>query len=75
MCNSMYRSGQMINDFKHGIVVTKKKKKGTMKCEERGTLDFISHVSVCLLFKIMETRIDRATSFVLERYKGKHFII
>lgn len=65
----------MINTFKHGKVITSPKIKiGSMKCEERGTLDFISYVSE-ILCTVMKTRIDRATSLVVEKWEESNFVI
>lgn len=53
ICNEIYQKGVMINDCKHGLVVTLPKKRGTMKCEEHRTINLTSHAS-----KIMQNNKD-----------------
>lgn len=59
----VYQSGEMINDFKYGIVVTFLKKKGTMKCKEYRTLNVTSYASKILCGVIM-TQIQKKISLV-----------
>lgn len=47
----------MINDFKHGLVVTLPKNKGTLKCEKHRTINLTSHASK-ILCRIIKTRIE-----------------
>lgn len=49
--NDIHRRGMMINDFKHGLIVTLPKKKGTMKFEKHRTINLTSKI-LCRVIKI-----------------------
>ncbi|CAI6343800.1 unnamed protein product [Macrosiphum euphorbiae] len=59
ICNEMYLNGEIIDDFRKGIIVTIPKKKGTMNCEEYRTLNLNTHASK-IITRIIKNRIEKA---------------
>lgn len=47
----------MINDFKHGLVVTLPKKKRTMKCEKHKIINLTFH-AFKILYRVIKIRIE-----------------
>lgn len=55
----MYLNGEIIDDFRKGIIVTIPKKKGTMNCEEYRTLNLNTHASK-ITTRVIKNRIEKA---------------
>jgi len=55
----MYLNGEIIDDFRKGIIVTIPKKKGTMNCEEYRTLNLNTHASK-IITRVIKNRIEKA---------------